>query len=211
MVSKAGWDSAERYLAEDEVLRVARQRAAEMGCTPVSPGTGAALRLLARLVDARSAIELGTGTGVSGTYLMRGMRPDGILTSVDTEPEHQRLARLTFDEAGFASTRFRLISGSALEVLPRFTEGGYDLVFVDAVRAEYPDYLEVALRLLRPGGALAIDDAQWHDNVADPGVTDAETVAVRAAVEAVRDDPRLVSALLPSGTGLLVATRAAGA
>src|SRR5687767_7594566 len=98
-----------------------------MGCVPIGAGGGAALRLLARLLDARAVIELGTGTGVSGTWLLRGMREDGVLTSVDIEPEHQRLARLTFEEAGFASTRYRLINGPALEVLPRFTDGAYDL------------------------------------------------------------------------------------
>jgi predicted O-methyltransferase YrrM len=205
--SKASWAYAERYLAEDAPLLAARQRAAEVGCVPVGSGVGAALRLLAAAIGARSVIELGTGTGVSGTWLLRGMRPDGVLTSVDVEPEHQRLARLTFEEAGFEPTRVRLICGPALEVLPRFTDGAYDLVFADAVKAEYGDYLDAALRLIRPGGVVCFDNALWHDSVADPTVTDAETMAIRGLGERIAGDDRLVAALLPAGDGLLAAVR----
>lgn len=207
MVSKAGWEYAERFAAEDSVLHSARQRAAEMGCVPIGAGGGAALRLLARLLDARAVIELGTGTGVSGTWLLRGMREDGVLTSVDVEPEHQRLARLTFEEAGFSSTRYRLINGPALEVLPRFTDGAYDLVLADAVKTEYADYLEAGMRLLRPGGVMAFDNALWHDSVSDPTVTDVETIALRTLGDTVQADEQLVSALLPVGDGLLVVVK----
>lgn len=209
MVSKAGWEYAERFVAEDAVLHRARQRATEMGCVPIGAGGGTALRLLARLLDAHAVIELGTGTGVSGTWLLRGMRDDGVLTSVDVEPEHQRLARLTFEEAGFASTRFRLINGPALEVLPRFTDGAYDLVFADAEKTEYADYLEAGMRLLRPGGVMAFDNALWHDTVSDPNVTDAQTIALRSLGDQIRADETLVSALLPMGDGLLVVIKAA--
>jgi len=102
---EASWEYAERFVPEDPVLITARRRADEVGCTPVGPGAGAALRLIASLVGAKSVIELGTGTGVSGVWLLRGMRADGVLTSVDSEAEHQRLARTTFDEAGFAEER----------------------------------------------------------------------------------------------------------
>ena len=203
---RASWEYAERYIVEDPVLRTARQRAEEVGCIPIGPGGGQALRLLAAVTSARAVLELGTGTGVSGTWLLRGMRPDGILTTVDVEPEHQRLARLTFEEAGFPSTRVRLIGGAALEVLPRFNAGGYDLVFCDALKAEYPLYLEASLRLLRPGGVVAFDNALWHDRVADPEIDDDDTRAVRALLAAVRDDERLVASLLPVGDGLLAAT-----
>ena len=108
--------------------------------------------------SARSVVEIGTGCGTSGIWLLRGMRSDAVLTSVDVEPEHQRLARKAFTEAGFPSNRYRLISGKALDVLPRLTDGAYDLVFCDADPREYPDYLEAALRLLRVGGIVAFDD-----------------------------------------------------
>ena len=205
--SRAGWAYAERYVPEDAPLLAARQRAAEMGCSPIGAGGGAVLRLLAAAIGARSVIELGTGTGVSGTWLLRGMHPDGVLTSVDVEPEHQRLARLTFEEAGFGSGRVRLICGRALDVLPRFTDGAYDLVFADAVKSEYPDYLDAALRLLRPGGIVCFDNALWHDMVADPMVSDAETVSIRGLGDRIAEDPALVAALLPAGDGLLAAVK----
>ena len=196
---EAFWEYAERYVPEDAVLIAARQRADEVGCTPVGPGAGAALRLLAAAIAAKSVMELGTGTGVSGTWLLRGMRTDGVLTSIDVEPEHQRLARATFDEAGFPGGRVRLINGAALEVLPRFTDGAYDMVVVDAVRGEYAAYLEEALRLLRPGGVLVFDDAV--------GADDAASESLRSFASGLVDDERVLPAMLPSGEGLLVAVK----
>lgn len=200
---------AERYVAEDESLDKARRRAEEVGVVPVGSGVGAALRLLAATVQARAVVEIGTGTGVSGTWLLRGMRPDGVLTTVDIEPEHQRLARESFVEAGFRPNRMRLIVGRALEVLPRLADGSYDLVFCDGEKREYPDYLTEATRLLRPGGLVAFDNALWHDKVADATQRDPESVAIREVVRVLAEDERFVPAMLPLGDGLLVATRRA--
>ena len=141
----------------------------------IGPGGGAALRFLASVLEARAVVEVGTGTGVSGLWLLRGMRSDGVLTTVDIEAEHQRLARETFNEAGIPTQRARTIAGAALDVLPRLTDGHYDIVFVDGDKAEYAACLREALRLLRPGGVLAFDNALWHDRVADPSVRDDET------------------------------------
>ena len=198
---------AENFLAEDEVTSAARARAAELGCTPIGRAGGATLRLLATLVGARSVVEVGTGAGVSGLWLLSGMRPDGVLTTVDTEPEHQRAARQAFGEAGIPTTRYRLINGAAGEVLPRLNDSSYDLVFVDADKTGYSEYFEQGVRLLRTGGVLAFDNALWHDRVADQNARDAETVALRELGRAVREDSRLVSALLPVGDGLLVAAK----
>src|SRR5262249_57184022 len=126
---------------------------------------------------ARAVGEIGPGCGTSGVGLPGGMRRDGVLTSVDVEPEHQRLARRAYTEAGFASNRFRLILGKASDVLPRLTDGGYDLVFCDADKQEYPAYLTAALRLLRPGGVVAFDNAPWGGRVAHPHLTDPHTSA----------------------------------
>lgn len=198
---------AEDWLAEDAPLIAARQRAAEVGVSPVSSGTGAALRLLAATIGARAIVETGTGTGVSGLWLLRGMAEDGILTSIDTEGEHQRLARAAFQEAGVAAGRTRLITGAALDVLPRLTDAAYDLVHLDAGATDAADCLAEAVRLLRPRGILAIPGALSHGRVPDPAARDPETVALRSLGAAVREDHRLVPALLPVGDGLLVACR----
>ena len=203
----ASWTYAEEFVAEDEVLAKARAHAEEVGATAIGSGGGAALSLLASIIEARAVVEIGTGCGVSGLWLFRGMRPDGILTTVDTEAEHQRLAKQAFAEAGIASQRIRTIPGPALEVVPRLTDGHYDLVFVDADKQEYPAYLDEALRLLRPGGVVAFDNALWHDKVADPAQRDPETVAIRELGTTVREHPSLVPCLLPMGDGLLVAKK----
>jgi predicted O-methyltransferase YrrM len=203
----ASWTYAEEYVAEDEVLAKARAHSEEVGATAVGAGAGAALRLIASLLEARAVVEIGTGTGVSGIWLLRGMRPDGILTTVDSEGEHQRLAKQAFTEAGIPSQRVRLIPGPALDVVPRLTDGHYDLVFCDADKQEYPAYLDEALRLLRPGGVVAFDNALWHDRVADPAQRDQETVAIRELGNTMRDHESLVPVLLPVGDGLLVAKK----
>ena len=126
-------------------------------------------------------------------------------------PEDEPLlsARRAFTDAGFASNRFRLISGKAAGVLPRLTDGGYDLVFCDADKQEYPGYLTAALRLLRPGGVVAFDNALWGGRVAIPSITDPETSAIREVCDLVRDDERLVPLLMPVGDGLLAAVKIA--
>jgi predicted O-methyltransferase YrrM len=203
----ASWVYAEGFVPEDDTLLRARDRAGELGCTPVQPGTGAALTVLAAASRARAVVEVGTGAGVSGLHLLRGMPSDGVLTTIDVEVEHQRAAKQAFTEEGVRAARTRTISGRALDVLPRLTDGAYDLVFVDADVESYPAYVERAVRLLRPGGVLAVDDALWHDRVADPARRDEATTLVRETGRLVREDDRLMPAMLPVGDGLLVAVR----
>jgi predicted O-methyltransferase YrrM len=195
----------EGWLAEPAALLEARQRGEEIAAVPIGAGGGATLRFLAATLQARAVVEIGSGAGVSGVRLLEGMTPDGVLTSIDAEAEHQRVARAAYIAAGYAPPRFRLITGRALDVLPRLTDSAYDLVFCDAAKSEYAAYLEEAIRLLRPGGIVAFDNALWHSRVPDPNARDTETVAVRELLRTVRDDERLVPLLLPVGDGLLVA------
>src|SRR3954462_1136705 len=139
-ISSQSWSYSEAFVAEDDVLTRARERAQEVGVVAIGPGGGAALRLLASVLDARAVVEIGTGTGVSGLWLLRGMRSDGVLTTADIETEHQRLARQTFNAASIPTQRARTISGAALDVLPRLTDGHYDLVFLHGDKREYADY-----------------------------------------------------------------------
>lgn len=198
---------AELFVAENEHAVAARERAEEFGCEPVGAGAGAALAFLAAAIGARNVVEIGTGTGVSGLHLFDGMAPGGILTSIDIEPEHHRAAKQAFAEAGIAAGRARLINGRALEVLPRLTDGAYDLVLIDGARQEYDAYVTEAVRLLRPGGIVTLAHALGGGRVADPTQRDADTVAVRDAGRALRDDERLTVVLIPLGDGLLAAVK----
>jgi predicted O-methyltransferase YrrM len=206
-ITAASWSYAEAFVDEDDILARARERATEVGVTAIGSGGGAALRFLASVLEARAVVEIGTGTGVSGLWLLRGMRSDGVLTTVDIETEHQRLARETFNEAGIPTQRARTIAGAALDVLPRLTDGHYDIVFVDGDKAEYAACLREALRLLRPGGVMAFDNALWHDRVADPSVRDEETLAIRELLREIAADDGLVPLLLPVGDGLVLAKK----
>ena len=203
----ASWVFAEDFHEESAPATAARQEASQLGVAPIGRGSATALTLLARAISAKAVVEIGTGSGVSGLALFAGMQPDGVLTSVDIEPEHQHAARRAFTSIGIPTQRFRLISGPALSVLPRLSDGAYDLVFIDADKTEYPDYVAQGLRLLRRGGMLAMDNALWHDRTADPEQFDEQTDAIRAAVTDVRENDQLVSALLPVGDGLLVAVK----
>ncbi len=196
---------AEDYVAEDEHLTTARERAGDVGVVPIGSGGGAMLTFLASAIGAKAVVEVGTGTGVSGLCLLRGMHAEGVLTSVDLEAENQRLARDSFTEAGFAPQRFRLIAGAGLEVMPRLTDAGYDLVFLDGDKIEYGEYLDQAVRLVRPGGVIVYDNALWHDRVADPSQRDPETTAIRELLQRVANDESLRSVLMPLGDGLLAA------
>ena len=203
----ATWAFAEDFVAEPEPATAAREAAAPLGVTSVSRGAASTLTFLARAVQARAVVEIGTGGGVSGLALFAGMRPDGILTSVDVEPGNQQTARRAFLAVGIPTQRFRLISGPALNVLPRLSDGAYDLVLVDGDPMEYPEYVEQGVRLLRHGGIVVVDHALLGDRTADPAQTDEETESVRAALELIRDNEDLVPALLPVGDGLLVAVK----
>ena len=195
------------YLAEDDVLLAARQRAVALGTAPIAAAGGAALSFLAATIGARAVVEVGTGTGVSGLWLLRGMAADGVLTSIDVDPENQRAARSAFLAAGYGPSRLRLINVMGLEVLPRLTDAAYDLVFVDALPVEYPRHLDEAVRLLRPGGLVVLDDVLRGGRIGDATASDPATVAVREVARQVRDDERLVPVLLPVGGGLLCALR----
>jgi predicted O-methyltransferase YrrM len=195
------------YLPEDRVMQVARSVATEIGLVPVRPGAGAALRLLAAAGAARAVVEIGTGTGLSGLWLLGGMRPDGILTTIDLEAEHQRMARRIFLEAGYQPSRTRIITGRALDVLPRLSDGAYDLVFVDGDRDEHTACVTAALRLLRPGGVLAVSGALAGGRIADPAARDPQTVVQRELARTLREAEEWIPALLPVGDGLLVAVK----
>lgn len=205
--------NAERTLAyvedsvvEDEVLVAARERAMDLGAAPVPPSVGALLSMFTQMLDAKAVAEVGTGAGISGLWLLDGMR-DGTLTTIDAEPEHQRAAKEAFRAGGIATSRTRLINGRALDVLPRLADAAYDLVFVDTTPVDHPLYVEQGVRLLRPGGVIVFHNALYGGRVADASQRDTATVAVRAAARAIAEDDRLTKVIIPVGDGLLCASR----
>ncbi|AKH84641.1 methyltransferase [Streptomyces sp. CNQ-509] len=188
-------------------LHWARQRALEAGLRQVSAGAGAALRLLAATAGAKAVVEIGTGTGVSGIHLLQGMRPGGVLTTVDPEPERQQFARQAFRAAGFAANRARIIVGRALDVLPRLADGSYDMVFCDGDPLECLEYLGESLRLLRPGGVVCFEGVFADGRTVDSAAQPDEVQKVRELLRAVKESRELMPALLPVGDGLLCAVK----
>jgi predicted O-methyltransferase YrrM len=198
---------AEGSMSEDAILAAARDRAVEIGVSAVTPAVGALLSLLAKLSGGKAVVEVGTGAGVSGLWLLSGMGEDGVLTTIDIEPEHQRTAKQAFADAGIGPSRTRFISGRAQEVLTRLADESYDLVFVDAEPVDQPRYVVEAVRLLRPGGVVVVHRAALGGRAGDPAAHDAEVTAVREAARLIAEDERLTPALIPLGDGLLAAVR----
>ena len=187
----------ERFIEpEDESLRAARARSEEADIDTIPHQAGALLRWFARLLNARHVVEVGSGGGYSGLWLLGGMDPRGTLTTIEVDRDHQGLAQRAYADGGVAD-RARSILGSADSVLPRLADGIYDITFIDGEWAEYPAYLEHAVRLLRPGGLLLADNVL---------ATGPEAEGLRAFNEAVRGDEHFNQAILPVGNGLMAAT-----
>lgn len=201
------WVYCEQITPPDRVVTAARERAEYLGCLVPSPASAQTLQVLAAASNAKAVIEVGTGVGVSGLHLLRGMSPDGVLTTIDVEIEHQQAAREAFADDRVRPTRVRAICGRAVDVLPRLTDSGYDLVVIDADPENASLYMDHASRLLRRGGIAALVHALWHDQVANPARRDDVTTAVRALADAIITDDRWVTTMLPTGDGLLVAVR----
>jgi predicted O-methyltransferase YrrM len=198
---------AEGSISEDALLAAARERAEEIGAGAVTPAVGALLSLLVKLSGGKAVAEVGTGAGVSGLWLLSGMSDDGVLTTIDIEPEYLRIAKQAFSDAGIGPSRTRLIGGRAQEVLTRLADESYDLVFVDADPIDQPDYVVEGVRLLRPGGVIVVHRAALGGRAGDPAARDAEVTAVREAARLIAEDERLTPALVPLGDGLLAAVR----
>ncbi|MFL0425056.1 O-methyltransferase [Micrococcus luteus] len=203
----ASWAWSESRATEDDVVLRARERAAELDVPPVSEGTAALLTVLAATRAPAAVVEVGTGAGVSGLALMRGLPERTVLTTVDPDAEAQRAAREAFSEARLPTSRTRMITGRSRLVLPRLTSGAYEMVLVDGDPAARQFDVEQASRMLAPGGVLVVVDALDGDRVPRPAVRDESTVSARAVDRLIREDEHWLSAVVPSGTGVLIAVR----
>lgn len=200
------WKFAEEFVVEPEAIAEARKQSLEVGIEAISPAVGAQLAVVAAASGATSIIEIGTGAGVSGLWMLRGA-PEAVLTSIDSEIDHQQLARAAFTSAGVPANRARLIAGRALDVLPRMNEASYDLVLIDADAASVIEYVEHGLRLARTGGTVLVTHALWRDKVSNPAIRDDTTTAFRTLLGEIAKSDAVVSALSPVGDGLLQLTK----
>jgi predicted O-methyltransferase YrrM len=196
---------AQEAVIEPDHIARARAHALELGADPVSPAVGAQCALLASASAALNIVEIGTGAGVSGLWLLRGA-PRAILTTIDKEPEHLGVARQSFQEAKIAAARARFITGRASDVLPRMNEASYDIVLVDADPEKVIEYVEHGLRLVRPGGTVLIPRVLHGGRVADPVQRDAVTTAYRSLIQETQNSPAVIGALSIVGEGLLQLT-----
>jgi predicted O-methyltransferase YrrM len=192
---------------EPHVLRKLRERTAaipEHGMQ-IAPEQGAFMSLLVKVMGARTCLEVGTFTGYSSTAVALALPADGRLVCCDVSREWTDIARETWTEAGVAD-RVELRLGPAIETLDQLlAEGGgdrFDFAFIDADKPNYDGYVERALRLVRPGGLIAIDNVLWSGRVADSSVDDESTVAIRSLNEKLASDERVEIAMVPIGDGL---------
>lgn len=199
---------AEEFIAENHFKSQARARGVELGAVDVTPGAGSYLRHLAYTLSAQSVVEVGTGSGVGSLWLLEGMLTSGTLTSIDDEMEHTRIAKMAFNEADIAQTRYRLITNSVLDVISKLTDCAYDLVVLRHNPEDLAFTIGEVHRILRSGGALVIDNFFGGAKVCDPAQRDPKTVSLRDAGKIIKNDTEhWVSTLIPAGDGLLVATK----
>jgi predicted O-methyltransferase YrrM len=201
---------------EPDVLRRIRERTAplpEHGMQ-IAPEQGAFMALLVKAMSARRCLEVGTFTGYSSTAVALALPPDGRLVCCDVSREWTDRAREAWAEAGVAD-RVELRLGPALDTLHQLlaegAERSFDFAFIDADKPNYDGYVERALRLVRPGGLIAIDNVLWSGRVADPSVDDESTNAIRSLNEKLVADERVDLAMVPIGDGLTLLSVRPGA
>jgi len=196
--------AAEATIEPDHISR-ARAHALELGAAPVSAAVGTQCAVIAAASQALNIVEIGTGAGVSGLWLLHGS-PRATLTTIDSEPEHLGAARQAFAEAKIPPARARFITGRAAEVLPRMNEASYDIVLVDADPEGVIEYVEHGLRLVRAGGTVLVPRVLGNGSVADPVRRDPVTAAYRSLIQETQNSPAVIGALSIVGEGLLQLT-----
>jgi len=191
------------FQPEDEVLAEIRARSIREGLPAIAVGRfdGLHLEIVARLVGAKKAVEIGTLGGYSGVCLLRGMGDDGVLDTFELDAHHAEVARESFRKAGVAD-RARIHVGPAREKLREIEgKGPFDLCFVDADKTGYPAYLEWAARNLRVGGVVLGDNAFGFGGVAKPD-GDEGVRALRRFNEELARGGRFRATMIPTEEGL---------
>lgn len=199
-------------LRETEILRRLREETAAhpMARMQIAPEQGQFMHLLVQLMQARTIIEVGTFTGYSTLWMASALPAGGRIIACDTSEEYTAVARRYWQEAG-VDDLVELRIAPAIETLDALIHAGkgsqFDLAFIDADKAEYPDYYERILGLLRSGGLVIVDNTLWEGQPADPSVMDRDTCAIRAFNEDLKSDDRVSISMLPVADGITLALK----
>jgi predicted O-methyltransferase YrrM len=199
-------------LREPAVLRDLREETAKnpRAVMQISPEQGQFMALLAKLIGAKNCIEVGVFTGYSSLSVALALPPGGKIVACDVSEEWTSVARRYWKVAG-VDAMIELKLAPAVQTLDALLAAGgaghYDFAFIDADKSSYLAYYERLLKLLRPGGLIAIDNTLWSGDVADASVNDADTVALRALNDFVHRDTRVDMSMLPVGDGLTLARK----
>jgi caffeoyl-CoA O-methyltransferase len=194
-------------LRDSDLLRRLRAETAALpeSSMQISAEQGQLMSVLVQALGARRAIEVGVFTGYSSLCVALALPPGGRLIACDLSERWTSIARRYWREAG-VEDRIDLRLGPALETLDTLLDQGnaesFDLAFIDADKGNYRNYYERVLRLLRPGGAMLIDNVLWSGRVIDPAVQDEDTIAIRGLNEFIHRDERVMLSLLPLGDGV---------
>jgi predicted O-methyltransferase YrrM len=196
----------ESYVTESPAIRAARTASLEHGVDPITPAMGSFLASLVAYSSAHSIVEVGTGLGVASQWLLHAS-PDTHLTTIEKDVDHQQSAKDLFTKAGIASSRIRLISGDAHDILPRMNEATYDLVVINAAGKGALELTRHALHLVRVGGIVAVTHALAGGSVAQPTKRDAATVEMRTILGDYAVDENVRATMVPVGDGILTLVR----
>ncbi|MFM9862571.1 MAG: O-methyltransferase [Micropepsaceae bacterium] len=195
---------------EHPVQRKCRVETAAMGgvsIMQIAPEQGAFMGMIARLMGAKRYIEVGTFTGYSALSVALAMPADGHVDALDISEEYMGVARGYWKEAGLAQKVTGHVA-PALQTMERLLkEGGanaYDFAFIDADKPSYDAYYEMMLKLVRPGGLIAIDNVLWFGRIIDPTDTSEGTMALKALNAKIKGDARVDTVLLPFADGIFM-------
>jgi len=201
-VADQPWGAVDEYLCDlllspDPSLDAALEASRDGGLPAinVAPNQGKLLNLLVRSIGARSILEIGTLGGFSTIWLARGAGPDGRVVTLEYEPRHADVARTNLDRAGVGD-RVQIIVGAALETLPTVTGDPFDLVFIDADKENYPEYLQWAIRLTRTGSVILLDNVIRDGKILEPESDDPRIQATRETLELMGRHPQLDTSVI---------------
>lgn len=197
---------AESFIHEDYFMQLARKNGEEVGAAEPTAAVGNFLKFLTQLTGAKSVVEIGTSSGVSGLWVLQGLPSDGVLTTIDAEREHSKIARNVFEEADIPSTKYRIITGNLIDVIGKLADNSYEVVITrDGI--DLFEVVQESHRLLRSGGLLVIDHALSGGKVADSTQRDPESISRRDAIKVIKEDARWSSTVIPIGAGILLANK----